>query len=156
MPKLVPGGISFLHGVADNRLSDLIVNVIVSISRRSGETLLPVTLAIILVQTGAARENRPPVQRRILLSASSSWDGEPHKSYPPGRPALSIVKITIAPQTRLEWHSHPMPSAAYIVAGELTLREGEMARSNALPPDKRFPRQSIHSIGESQEVDLLY
>jgi quercetin dioxygenase-like cupin family protein len=30
-------------------------------------------------------------------------------------------KIALAPHTQLEWHSHPMPSAAYIVAGELTI-----------------------------------
>src|SRR5215475_6038033 len=135
MPKLVPAGISFLHGVADNRLSDLIVNVIASISTRSVETLLLVTLAITLVQKAGARENHPPaVQKQILLSASSSWDGEPYKSYPPGQPELSIVKITLAPQTQLEWHSHPMPSAAYIVAGELTLerrRDGKKQRFTA-------------------------
>ena len=43
------------------------------------------------------------------------------KSYPPGQPELSILKIILAPHAQLEWHSHPMPSAAYIVSGELTL-----------------------------------
>jgi hypothetical protein len=27
---------------------------------------------------------------------------------------LSILKITVPPHTKLEWHSHPMPSAAYL------------------------------------------
>jgi quercetin dioxygenase-like cupin family protein len=63
-----------------------------------------------------------PIERsETLLQARSSWDGEPYKSYPPGQPELSILKITIAPHTQLEWHSHPMPNAAYIVSGELTL-----------------------------------
>jgi quercetin dioxygenase-like cupin family protein len=31
------------------------------------------------------------------------------------------LKITLAPHTQLEWHSHPIPNAAYSVAGELTL-----------------------------------
>jgi quercetin dioxygenase-like cupin family protein len=99
------------------------------------ETLLLVTLAIILVQKADARVNYPPaVQKRILLSASSSWDGKPYKSYPSGQPELSIVKITVAPHTQLEWHSHPMPSAAYIVVGELTLerrRDGKKQRFTA-------------------------
>jgi quercetin dioxygenase-like cupin family protein len=47
--------------------------------------------------------------------------GEAYKSYLTAQPELSIVKITLPPHTKLEWHSHPMPSAAYIVAGELTL-----------------------------------
>jgi quercetin dioxygenase-like cupin family protein len=31
------------------------------------------------------------------------------------------MRITLAPHTELEWHSHPIPSAAYVVAGELTV-----------------------------------
>ena len=45
-----------------------------------------------------------------------------------------MLKITLAPHTELEWHSHPMPSAAYIVAGELTLerkRDGKKQRFTA-------------------------
>jgi hypothetical protein len=72
--------------------------------------LLLVTLAIIMVERAAARENHPPaVQKRILLSASSSWDGAPYKSYPPDQPELSTVKIILALQTQLEWHSHSNP-----------------------------------------------
>src|SRR5215471_7353927 len=40
MPKPVPVGILVLHGLTDNRLWDLIVNVIAPISMRSVETLL--------------------------------------------------------------------------------------------------------------------
>jgi quercetin dioxygenase-like cupin family protein len=61
------------------------------------------------------------VRSEILLRTGSSWDGEPYKSYPSGRPELSLSKITLAPHTELEWHSHPIPNAAYIVSGELTL-----------------------------------
>src|SRR5215469_6209058 len=56
------------------------------------------------------------------------------KSYPPGQPELSILKITLALHTQLEWHSHPMPSGAYIVAGELTFerkRHGKSQRFTA-------------------------
>ena len=38
------------------------------------------------------------------------------------------------PHTELEWHSHPMPSAAYIVGGELTLerkKDGKKQRFTA-------------------------
>jgi quercetin dioxygenase-like cupin family protein len=79
-------------------------------------TLLP------LAQKATAGENhRPATETQILLSASSSWDGEPYQSYPSGHPEPSVLKITLAPHTQLEWHCHPTPSAAYIVAGELTL-----------------------------------
>ena len=31
------------------------------------------------------------------------------------------MEITLAPHIELEWQRHPMPNAAYIVSGELTL-----------------------------------
>jgi quercetin dioxygenase-like cupin family protein len=118
MPQLVP----LLHGMISNRLWDLVVGVMAQLSMRSVPTLLIATFAFTLLHRATAGENRQPaVQTQTLLRASSSWDGEPYKSYPSGRPELSILKITLAPHTELEWHTHPMPNAAYVVAGELTL-----------------------------------
>lgn len=84
--------------------------------------LLIVTLAFVLLRHATAAENaKPAVWSETLLRRSSSWDDEPYKSYPPGQPELSVLKIILQPHTKLEWHRHPMPSAAYILAGELTL-----------------------------------
>jgi quercetin dioxygenase-like cupin family protein len=47
---------------------------------------------------------------------------------------MSVLKITVAPHTQLEWHSHPMPSVAYIVSGELTVerrKDGKQQRFTA-------------------------
>jgi quercetin dioxygenase-like cupin family protein len=72
--------------------------------------------------THVQRETKIQSERsETLLRTSASWDGEPYESYTPGKPELSILKIAIPPHTTLEWHSHPIPSAAYIVSGELTL-----------------------------------
>jgi quercetin dioxygenase-like cupin family protein len=84
--------------------------------------LLIVTLALVLFrQAMAAGNTLSAVRSETLLRSSSSWDDEPYKSYAPGQPELSVLKITLQPHTKLEWHSHPIPSAAYIVAGELTV-----------------------------------
>jgi quercetin dioxygenase-like cupin family protein len=84
-------------------------------------------LAFAVLWRVTAREKwQRAVRSQTLLRTSSSWDGERYGSYPSGRPELSILKITLAPHSELEWHSHPIPNAAYIVAGELTL---EKARS---------------------------
>jgi len=78
--------------------------------------------AFALLREVTAGENiQRAVRSETLLRTGSSWDGEPYKSYPAGQPELSILKITLAPHTELEWHSHPIPNAAYIVSGELTL-----------------------------------
>jgi quercetin dioxygenase-like cupin family protein len=76
----------------------------------------------ILFQYGnVAGENQPAIQSETLLQSSSSWDGEPYIAYPAGQPELSVLKITIPPHTQLKWHTHPMPNAAYILSGELTV-----------------------------------
>ena len=84
--------------------------------------LLIATLVLVLFEKAmAAEDDQSAVRSETLLRSSSSWDDEPYKSYPPGQPELSVLKITLQPHTRLEWHSHPIPSAAYIVAGELSV-----------------------------------
>jgi quercetin dioxygenase-like cupin family protein len=135
MPKRALAGALLVHDVTGS-FWDLIVDVIAAIPTRSVETLLLLIFAITLLQKATAQENhQPAVQKQMPLSASSSsWDGEPYRSYPQGQPELSILKITLAPQTELEWHSHAMPSAAHIVAGELTLernRDGKKQRFTA-------------------------
>ncbi|MEK9499076.1 cupin domain-containing protein [Photorhabdus sp. P32] len=55
-----------------------------------------------------------------LLETEKSWDGVFYQEYPKGTPQLSVLKITIAPNTSLDWHEHPIPNAAYVLDGELT------------------------------------
>jgi quercetin dioxygenase-like cupin family protein len=78
-------------------------------------------LSILFQRPNSAENDQSVVRSETLLRSSASWDGELYKSYPSGQPELSILKITVPPHTKLEWHSHPIPSAAYILAGELIL-----------------------------------
>ena len=122
MAKSVQPGLFLLYGMIANSVSDAVAGVIAQISTRNLAVLVTVTLAFALLREAIAGENRQPaVQSETLLRTGSSWDGEPYKSYPSGQPQLSILKITLAPRTELEWHSHPVPNAAYIVSGDLTL-----------------------------------
>lgn len=63
-----------------------------------------------------------PIERQILLQSSASWDGTPYTRYPQSAPELTLLKLKIAPHTTLAWHTHPMPNAAYILRGELTVQ----------------------------------
>lgn len=99
----------------------MIVGVITDVRMGDVPVLVISIFVLALFQQATAKDDQSVVHAEALLRASSSWDGEPYKSYPPGQPELSILKITLAPHTQLEWHSHPMPSAAYVVAGELTI-----------------------------------
>jgi quercetin dioxygenase-like cupin family protein len=122
MPKAALADPFLVHGMIANCVSSAAASVIGQISTRNLPVLVIVTLAFGLLREATAGENRQrAVRSETLLRTSSSWDGEPYKSYPSGQPELSVLKITLAPHTELEWHSHPIPNAAYIVSGELTL-----------------------------------
>jgi quercetin dioxygenase-like cupin family protein len=72
----------------------------------------------------AASENpQSPVQTETLIQSTSSWDGTPYKAYPAGQPQITVLKVTIAPNSVMKWHSHPLPNAGYILSGELTIEK---------------------------------
>lgn len=74
------------------------------------------------------------VHAETLLRTTSSWDGVPYPSYPDGPPEISLVRLTIPPNTSLPWHTHPMPNAAYVVSGEITVEkksDGEVRKLKA-------------------------
>jgi len=79
------------------------------------------------------------VQSTVLLKSSSSWDGVPYDAYPAGKPELTVVNIKIPANTALKWHEHPMPNAAYVVSGHLTVETREGGQSTLLKPGDVLP-----------------
>jgi quercetin dioxygenase-like cupin family protein len=87
-------------------------------------TLLRVlsSLSLCLVPAGlSAREPQIDVQQ--ILQTTQSWDGSDYKSYPTGQPQLTVLRITVPPNTALHWHHHPVISVGYVLSGELTLEK---------------------------------
>jgi quercetin dioxygenase-like cupin family protein len=56
-----------------------------------------------------------------LLSATAGWNGAAYAAFPAGAPELTVLRMTIAANASLAWHTHPMPNAAYIISGGLTI-----------------------------------
>jgi quercetin dioxygenase-like cupin family protein len=71
----------------------------------------------------AAASKQPDIKSETLLRSSSAWNGIPYEAYSNGAPELSVLKITIPPHSKMKWHTHPMPNAAYIVSGEITVED---------------------------------
>ena len=117
----------------------MIVDVITSVRMGDVSVLLISIFVLILFQQAAAKNDQSIVHTETLLRTSSSWDGEPYRSYPLGQPELSVLKITLQPHATLEWHSHPMPSAAYIVAGELTIERKENGKKQQFSAGQAIP-----------------
>jgi quercetin dioxygenase-like cupin family protein len=61
------------------------------------------------------------VTSQTLLATTKTWDGTPYTTYAKGQPELTVLKIMIPAHTKLSWHEHPMPNAAYILSGDLTI-----------------------------------
>jgi quercetin dioxygenase-like cupin family protein len=85
-------------------------------------------LMLPLAHAALADDAKPAVKAETLLATGTSWDGEVYKAYPAGDPELSILKITIPAHTALGWHEHPMPNAAYILSGTLTIEKHDGAK----------------------------
>lgn len=81
-----------------------------------------------------------------LLETSHSWDGAAYPSYPAGTPQISVLKITLPPHAHLAWHQHPIPSAAYILAGDLTVEKWHSKAQRHLKTGEALPEMvdSIH------------
>ncbi len=61
------------------------------------------------------------VKVEVLAKTSQSWDGADLPGYAECKPELTILKITIPPQTELALHKHPVINAGVLLKGELTV-----------------------------------
>ena len=102
-----------------------------------GVNLKVIVLALLalLVFAGCvskAVDGAPPsaIAIETVASSTSSWDGAAYAAYPSGQPEISVVKFTIAPHTTMQWHSHPMPNAGYVLSGELTIEKSDGTRKH--------------------------
>ena len=69
------------------------------------------SLCFWLVSTGLCA-SEPQIKVEQVLQTTQSWDGTPYTSYPTGQPQVTVLKITIPPDTALHWHRHPVISEA--------------------------------------------
>jgi len=90
-------------------------------------------LALCLGATSAsAFETKSPLKVTPLLTTTKTWEGAPIV-YPQGQPEVSGLIIEIAPGAETGWHSHPVPSFAFILEGtlEVQLKDGRSKRLQA-------------------------
>jgi quercetin dioxygenase-like cupin family protein len=80
-------------------------------------------VAGVLLCAAACAAVTTSVSVETLLKAGASWDGTPYERYPAAAPELTVLRITIPPRTALPWHRHPVPTAAYVVSGELLVEK---------------------------------
>lgn len=68
-------------------------------------------------------QTKSDIEVQELLRTSASWNGTAYGTYPEGVAEPVVAKITIPARKELAWHSHPMPSFAYVLSGEITVED---------------------------------
>jgi quercetin dioxygenase-like cupin family protein len=80
------------------------------------------TLSFCLLPIGLCAQE-PQIKVEQILQTTQSWDASPYTNYPTGQPQVTVLRITIPPNTALHWHRHPIISVAYVLSGHLTLEK---------------------------------
>jgi quercetin dioxygenase-like cupin family protein len=78
----------------------------------------------------SARE--PQIKVEQVLQTTQSWDAVPYTNYPTGQPQVTVLRITIPPNTALPWHHHPIISVGYVLSGHLTLEKRDIEERRIL------------------------
>lgn len=100
----------------------------------------------------------PAVRIETLMKTEKSWDGVSYQAYPSGSPELTVLKIVIPPYTALPWHTHPMPNAAYVLSGELTVEKQGSKEKRVLIPGQVLPEMvgTVHrGVTGEKQVELI-
>ena len=99
------------------------------------------------------------VTTETLLRATTSWNKVPYQAYPVGVPELAVLKITIPAKCVLRWHEHPMPTAAYVLSGEITVEEPDgktqhFVAGQVIPE----PVNTVHrgTVGDTDAVFIVF
>ena len=71
------------------------------------------------------------IQIQELIRADETWNGTSYRVYPVGAAEPVVAKITIPAHKELTWHSHSMPSFAYVPSGEITVEDEKGTRSTS-------------------------
>jgi quercetin dioxygenase-like cupin family protein len=80
-------------------------------------SILFIVGVLVCAQTALAGDK---IKAEVLTQGSLSWDGSGF-NYPVGKPDISIVTITVPNGIEISEHCHPMPLAAYVVRGAITV-----------------------------------
>ena len=74
-------------------------------------------------EVNSSQQSQSRIEVRELMRAVTSWNGAKYGAYPKGAAEPVVAEITIPAHGELPWHWHPMPSFAYVLAGEITVED---------------------------------
>ena len=110
------------------------------------KNVIPAVLFLLLASglVGQA-EHVSAAKREVLVESDHSWNGTKYTHYPAGAPQLTVLKLTIAPNSVLPWHTHPFPNTGYVLSGELTIHDKESGKTETYHEGQAFA-ESVDSV----------
>ena len=100
----------------------------------------------------------PQIKVEQVLQTMQSWDSSPYTSYPTGQPQVTVLRITIPPNTALHWHRHPIISVGYVLSGHLTLEKRDTGERTILQAGQAVAEtvQTTHrGLTTDEPVELI-
>ncbi len=88
-----------------------------------------------------------------LAKSTASWNGTSLPDFGAGETEVTVLHITVAPDTRLPLHIHPVINVAYMLSGELTVVSEAGGRKTIRGGDAliELVDQQHYGINESSE-----
>lgn len=71
--------------------------------------------------SGCKNKVMDEIKTITLIETDKSWNGNDLPNYPKGKPKITILKISIAPLSKLSIHKHLVINAGVLIKGELTV-----------------------------------
>ena len=98
-------------------------------------------------------------QSTELLRTQASWNGAPYGAYPAGVAEPVVMRIDIPAGGVLPWHSHSMPSFAYILEGSITVKD-EQGHHKVFQAGQVMPETvgTVHrgTVGEQPATFIVF
>ncbi|SFD63470.1 cupin domain-containing protein [Pseudoalteromonas denitrificans] len=96
-----------------------------------------------------------------MTQSSKSWNKNTLPAYPKGQPEVTILRITIAPHTKLDWHKHPVINAAVLLKGQLDVHTEDKKTQHLVAGDTLIEvvntwHYGINNGDEAAELIVFY
>lgn len=72
------------------------------------------------------------IEYELVLQSGTAWNGQAYAAYPQGKPVISVMRMSLPPDSELPWHIHAMPNTAYVLSGQLTIEDKETGATHCV------------------------
>ncbi|KJV48768.1 cupin [Pantoea sp. BL1] len=94
--------------------------------------------------TDSEASNSGP-EHDLILQSGMAWNGQVYDRYPAGKPQISVMRMSLSPNTELPWHTHPMPNTAYVLSGQLTIEDKETGQTHSFNAGEAL-NETVNSV----------